>query len=144
MKSMGFKVLTLATVLIALAAQPTQAQAGTADSATISVRDGVYSAAQANRGRRVFGKACADCHQENQFAIPGYLRGWTGQTVDALFEFIQATMPEYHPGGLEREEYVDVLAYIFSLNGLPAGEMEMKSDAASLSRIRIESPSGGL
>jgi hypothetical protein len=47
-------------------------------------------------------------------------------------------MPQDNPGSLKRKEYVDVVAYLFRLNGLPAGDAEM--DVSSVKRIRIEGP----
>ena len=49
-------------------------------------------------------------------------------------------MPEDNPGGLIPGEYADVLAFIFSISGLPTGETEMNSDAELLQQILIEGP----
>ena len=42
---------------------------------------------------------------------------------------MSATMPEANPGGLLEDEYVDVLAYIFSLNKFPAGDQALNRGA---------------
>jgi hypothetical protein len=47
-------------------------------------------------------------------------------------------MPQDNPGSLKRKEYMDVVAYLFRMNGLPAGDSEM--DVSSVKRIRIEGP----
>lgn len=103
-----------------------------------SVQAGVYSTEQAARGEKLFGERCLVCHQPEEFGAGVYLEGWSGQTADAFLELIRATMPEDNPGSLERREYADIIAYLFQLNGLPAGEAEM--EASSLRNVKIEGP----
>ena len=74
----------------------------------------------------------------------GCLVGWDGQAVNDLFELVSAIMPEDNPGSLRRSEYVDVLAYFFSLNSLPSGEIDMKDDEDSLMKIRIKGLDGDI
>ena len=134
------RTLTVATVLLTLGARPGRAQV--ADTAVImkSVREGVYSTAQAERGAGVFQETCELCHQPGQFTSPGYFSAWTGKTAFTVFEAIRSTMPYDNPGGLSRREYADVLTYIFGLNGLPAGDTDLGSDQRTLRQIRIEAP----
>jgi hypothetical protein len=105
-----------------------------------SVREGVYSAAQAERGGKVYEARCALCHFAGQYAVNTFLKSWSGQTADALFDLIRTTMPKENPGGLKRQEYADLLAFIFKINGLPAGESELKSTDAALKQVLIEEP----
>jgi S-disulfanyl-L-cysteine oxidoreductase SoxD len=127
------KILTsgfLATVLVA----------ASQEEETRSVQSGVYTDAQAERGLEVFEGTCIACHQPDEFSDGGYLDGWSGQTAHDMVEHIRETMPQDSPGSLKRAEYVDVAAYLFQLNGLPAGDTEM--DAESVKKIRIEGPYG--
>jgi hypothetical protein len=55
-----------------------------------------------------------------------------------MIEHIRATMPQDNPGSLKRTEYIAVVAYLFRMNGLPAGDAEM--DVNSVKQIRIEGP----
>ena len=48
--------------------------------------------------------------------------------VGQLFESVSTTMPADNVGGLLTSEYLDVLAYIFSVTGSPAGSEELTSD----------------
>jgi mono/diheme cytochrome c family protein len=105
---------------------------------TRSVQSGVYTEAQAERGASVFKGTCVSCHQPGEFGDGAYMDGWSGQTAHDLIELIRATMPQDNPGSLKRKEYVDVVAYLFRLNGLPAGDAEM--DVSSVKWIRIEGP----
>ena len=47
-------------------------------------------------------------------------------------------MPQDSPGGLTPQQYADVLAYIFELNELPAGQEELSANKEVLRGILIE------
>ena len=128
------KVMSAVTLILACAALRVAGQE------TWTVQDGVYSTAQAERGDKLFGSICAECHQPDEFSTNGYMESWSGASVSELFDLIQATMPEDNPGSLRDQEYAAVIAYLFSLNGLPTGEEDMKGEFASLGQIRIEGP----
>src|SRR5262249_25772733 len=76
-----------------------------------SVRDGIYTPEQAERGQALYTKACASCHRANlqghgttpSLAGPDFIAKWDGQTLGDLFEKMQASMPADHPGSLSRE-----------------------------------------
>ena len=70
------------------------------------------------------------------------LESWAGATVEMLYELIRTTMPQDRPSSLERQQYADVLAYIFELNGLPAGQQELSADKEALRAILIEKGRG--
>jgi mono/diheme cytochrome c family protein len=111
-----------------------------------SVKDGVYTKEQADRGKTLYGKHCASCHgaalDGNGTAPPlagaDFQGNWNGQTADDLFEKIQTSMPADQPGSLSREQNADILAFLLSCNGFPAGSKELPADAALLQKIRIE------
>jgi mono/diheme cytochrome c family protein len=126
MKTLGIGLL--ATFLVA-AAQEGEIR---------SVQSGVYTDEQAERGLEVFEGTCIACHQPEEFSDGGYIDGWSGQMAHDMIEHIRETMPQDSPGSLKRAEYVDVAAYLFRLNGLPAGDTEM--DVESVKQIRIEGP----
>ena len=132
------KAFSIVTLLLALTAQPAMAQGNDAASVLRSVRDGVFTIAQAERGAQVFEQVCMRCHQPEQFTGPGFIDAWSGQTVDVLFEVISTTMPEDNPSSLKKREYAAVLAFLFSINGIPAGETDLPSLTRKLKQIRIE------
>jgi S-disulfanyl-L-cysteine oxidoreductase SoxD len=107
---------------------------------TRSVRSGVYAAAQADRGVRVFEAECALCHGPAEFAGRIFQLTWQGRDVGSLFTQIRTTMPLDRPGGLSPDQYASVVAYILRLNGYPAGEQALPVDPQTLGRIRIEPP----
>ncbi len=107
-----------------------------------TVRDGVYSQAQAARGARLFDSICTNCHEITEFtAVGAYLENVEGQPLWETFEYISAEMPEDDPGSLRPEDYADVLAYIFSVSGLPSGAADLAVDQDSLEAIAIVRPS---
>jgi cytochrome c len=133
------KALCIVTALLAPATLVMLGQEAGAGTDTKSVQDGVYSAAQAERGEKVYEKACLECHPPEEF-IGGYMDGWSGRTAHDLVEAIRETMPENNPGGLKRQEFIDIVAYLFKINGVPAGEDKM--DGKTVKEIQIEGPFG--
>jgi len=116
-----------------------------------SVWDGVFTEAQATRGEAVYPGACGLCHGRRLNGAPDdpdmrstpplararFLRIWEGRSLAALFEFTRATMPENNPSSLTDQEYVDVIAYMLTVGGMPAGGDELQLDPRSLARVVI-------
>ena len=79
------RILFIVTVggilLLTVAAQPGSAQEGSPAVAMRSVRDGVYTAAQVDRGATTFAAGCSACHVPEQFADPLFMDAWTGSAV---------------------------------------------------------------
>jgi hypothetical protein len=69
---------------------------------------------------------------------------WVSKSAYDVFDVIRTQMPEDNPGALERQEYVDVVAYIFSLNAYPAGAADLPGDDDGLKKVRIDNPPGSL
>ena len=105
------------------------------------MRDGVFSSAQAVRGERLFESICASCHEMAEFTAAGaYLEDVEGRPLWETFEYISAEMPEDDPASLRPEEYAAVLAYIFSVYGLPSGPTDLPVDQSPLEAIAIARP----
>lgn len=117
---------------------PVAEASAAAPSAPTSVRAGVYTAAQAERGREVFGAVCGECHSTREFRGGDFLFAWGGGSVGRFVERVMTTMPEDDPGSLETAQYIDVAAYVLSLNGYPTGAAELSADPEELDRILIE------
>ena len=107
--------------------------------------DGVYTDAQASRGRRVYRQSCASCHAQSLeggemgpvLVGEPFLGPWDGESLGEMMAFVQATMPQDNPGGLSQDDYFDVLAYMLQVNMFPAGEEALTTE--SLEEIVIES-----
>ncbi len=78
------------------------------------------------------------CHSTNEFMGPLFAIKWIDRTAGDIFDVVSTLMPEVNPGSLRPEQYADVLAYFFSLNGYPSGEEALPADAAVLQNVRIE------
>src|SRR5947199_6753549 len=107
--------------------------------------DGVYTAAQAERGKAEFAKSCANCHIAD---LSGSVRGpslkgdrfmaaWENTTVNNLFRKIRDSMPATYPESVEDNVKLDIIAYLLQQNGFPAGASELKQDSTELDNIQI-------
>jgi mono/diheme cytochrome c family protein len=93
-----------------------------------SIWDGVYSAAQAERGRSVYLNACIRCHGADLAgttapALTGdrFFATWGGDSISRLFEKIRDTMPPNFSTTLDDSAKLDIVAFILQTNGYPAG-----------------------
>jgi mono/diheme cytochrome c family protein len=123
---------------VALAGLPATARAQSANGTTKTTLDGVYTSAQAARGRNTFSEICSACHTSTQFKGETFQGLWEGRTVGELFEQIRTTMPNDNPGGLSRAEYAAVVAYMLQLNEYPDGSTAVPTELPALQAIRFE------
>jgi len=105
-----------------------------------SVKAGVYTAAQADRGVTLFRSKCASCHAPNRFTDDLFYMSFAGKPLWEMFDVISDSMPEDNPGSLKKEEYADVIAYLLKLNNFPAGDTDLPIDKDALSLIMMEKP----
>ena len=113
---------------------------------TKSIWDGVYSEAQAARGKALYAQECASCHggelTGGEMAPPlaggEFMAGWDGLTIGDLFERVRISMPQNAPGSLSGQQNADILAFMFSSNKFPAGAEEMPKEAGILKQIKFE------
>ena len=94
--------------------------------------DGIYSEAQAARGREVFDEICTECHLPADWTQTAFLERWEAASVFRLWYWIYERMPYGTPGSLTRAQVTDALTYIFQLNGLPPGPSELADDDDSI------------
>jgi S-disulfanyl-L-cysteine oxidoreductase SoxD len=92
----------------------------------LSTKNGVFTEEQAARGKQVYEKSCQNCHQPDFYVEK--LAKWENKPVGALFQALSTTMPADNVGSLLTSEYLDVLAYVFSITGSPAGKSELTTD----------------
>jgi len=108
------------------------------DTGIRSANSGVYSAAQALRGRDLYALKCRSCHTPESHTGVIFDSWWGGKLVSDLFEYVLERMPKNEPGSLSPEESADVIAYIFRMNRMPTGDDELSTDVGALRKIRIE------
>lgn len=112
---------------------------------TGSIWDGVYTAAQAARGKTTFEGTCARCHNpeltgsERGPALKGgtFQSNWDDDTLEAIFNKIRDTMPPIGPNTLNEDIKIDILAYILQANAYPAGTVDLKPVGSALEGIKI-------
>lgn len=109
-----------------------------------TIFDGVFTAEQAGRGKALYTETCASCHGSQGGGGPAAppLTGSAfddkaGMMLSDIVDFMIAAMPPESPGKLRTREYVDVLAYILTLHGAPAGTTELPPKVADLDDIEI-------
>ena len=111
-----------------------------------AAQSGVYTAAQAESGRTLYTDRCASCHGDElsegsapPLAGPTFRRTWsrTNVTVDDLLYIMTASMPPQRTGELSQGQYVSILAYIISQNGLAAGSTALTADADQLRTLNL-------
>jgi mono/diheme cytochrome c family protein len=112
-----------------------------------SVKDGVYTTEQANRGKAVYDDKCAECHGTMTSATPDmapllndhvFQTAWKERPLVELFDKIRDTMPPNKRATVSSQQLVDLIAYILSANALPAGDIPLADDVETLKQIRFE------
>jgi mono/diheme cytochrome c family protein len=112
--------------------------------------DGVYTSAQAERGKFVVQSQCSRCHGDDLAGIEGpalvgaaFMSKWEVQTLDRLFRKIRETMPAETPRAISDNEKLDALAYLLRENGFVAGAEELPLDDDALASIQFRQSAGG-
>ena len=113
-----------------------------------SAWDGVYTDAQAKRGKESYEYSCAMCHSPNLEGDPSrdipalvgeeFLDEWNTRPVKGLFDVMSKSMPKDAPGSLRAQTYADVLAYLLQSSEFPSGDRDLVPDVAALERLYIE------
>jgi quinoprotein glucose dehydrogenase len=127
------------------------AAAARAQQATGATSAGVYSDAQAERGRAAYAKYCQSCHGETLQGVDvapalvgsTFLGNWVGLTVGELADRIRMTMPQNDPGTLSAATTADLIALVLKSNGYPAGAADLPRSGEMLQMIRIVDPKPG-
>ena len=104
-----------------------------------------FTAAQAEAGKAAYAAHCAVCHGGNltngAHGTPlagGYFdQKWSGKTVRALFEHAKKKMPPADPGSLKDQLYLNVLAYVFQVNGVEASDEPLPADPEAQAELTI-------
>src|SRR4029450_12766703 len=113
-----------------------------------SVKEGVYTDAQAKRGEMLYKDQCAACHGDDlagsgpmpPLAGTDFVKNW--ENPGALFDKIHMSMPASSPGSLTEAQVVDVISYILSVGKYPAGTTELEPKMEPLMQITLEPKEG--
>jgi len=110
-----------------------------------TVWSGIFTAEQVTRGKDKAMAECTACHGMDlkgdlapALIGPDFIDHWYDARLGELTTRVQNTMPQSAPGSLKAEEYADVIAYLLSENGFPAGADELKmAPVEALDAIKI-------
>ena len=147
----GFRGLARAAVCAVMAASALAAEPAAGQTRT--VWDGVYTEAQAERGRERYRALCGYCHRDDlsgggseagapALRGPFFLNQWRGRPLVDLFVTIGTTMPQQNPDSLRAQVVIDVVAYLLQQNGMPPGETELPPRLDPLRDIALSRPPG--
>jgi cytochrome c len=133
----GFVVSLLAILAIA--------STSSAGDTSVATADGVFTRAQAERGRIRYVEHCASCHGEGlngvdmapPLAGAAFLANWSGLPVDDLVVRIKTTMPVEEPETLGQQTVVDITAYLLMMNDMPGGDAELPTSRNPLRQTII-------
>ena len=107
-----------------------------------TTNDGVYTEAQATRGRTLYQERCALCHGAALGGALGpplsgsvFIAQWGGQPLWQLVSKIRNTMPPGDPGKLTVQQSADLVAYLLQTGKIPAGRTDLGTDEATLKNI---------
>jgi S-disulfanyl-L-cysteine oxidoreductase SoxD len=131
-----FAVTAVVGSLIVVAAPILSAQS------TRNVQDGIFTDAQARRGRTVYVQQCSTCHGERLQGGSGpplqgdvFVSHWQTEPLSSLIAKVQTTMPLDAPGRLTPQQSTDVVAHLLQSGGFRAGAQELPVTATETSRI---------
>ena len=105
-----------------------------------STLDGIYTAAQAERGEGLFTTHCQRCHSIQEFSGRMFSAVWAEVPASALYYRIASTMPMDQPGSLGNTEVTALMAHIFDANGMPAGSSPLEADLEWMNTIPMRQP----
>jgi hypothetical protein len=105
---------------------------------------GVYTTAQANRGKTSYNSSCLRCHgdtlQGNTApALSGdrFFTTWGGEPIASLFAKIRDTMPPNFGTSIDDQTKLDIVGYILQTNGYPGGAGELTQSGSDLATAQI-------
>ena len=102
---------------------------------TPRIWQGVYTVAQAERGRATFLTSCQRCHNADLSGDRGpalkgerFMASWGGGSVTRLFEKIRDTMPPFATSTIDETSKLDIVTFILQTNGFPTGDKPLTID----------------
>jgi mono/diheme cytochrome c family protein len=113
---------------------------------TATVWQGVYSEAQAARGKTEYTTHCASCHRDDLGGYNDILKGARfmeknrESTLHLFFDKTKKTMPRGAAGSLTDKTYLDIVTYVLKVNEFPAGAQELRVE--DLPNVRVVGKDG--
>ena len=111
-----------------------------AEQAPETTMDGIYTAAQAERGKGLFTSLCERCHSVQEFSGRSFDAIWAGSPAATLYVRIATSMPLDQPGSLAISQVTALMAHIFNENKMPTGDTPLEGDLDWLAAISLARP----
>jgi len=113
-----------------------------------TVWEGVYTKAEAERGKTAYAELCARCHgaglkggaSSPALAGAAFFDRWHDLRLGDVVAYIQAAMPRAHEFYIAPDKARDITALILAESGIPAGQTVMPGDPDTLAAILITRP----
>ena len=113
-----------------------------------TVWSGVYTEADAQRGKIAYTKRCATCHGADLKGGPGvapivgnpFFDRWHDLRVFDTFAYIQSAMRHDFRNFVPANEARDLVAFLLQQNGIPPGNQPLPKDYGVLNEILITFP----
>jgi cytochrome c5 len=141
---MSWPILKAMRSIVVLVAVLTCTIAARAQNPEPRIWQGVYSAAQAERGKTSFNSSCLRCHgdklQGNTApALSGdrFFTTWGSEPIASLFAKIRDTMPPNFGTSIDDQVKLDIVAFILQTNGYPTGPSELTQNGSDLASAQI-------
>lgn len=107
------------------------------DQSTSEVASPAYTSSQAQQGKILYQNTCIACHGANlddgPFAPPIagdlFYGVWGGRSVAELVQYIKESMPPDSPGKLSDTAYLELISYMFQVEGILAGQQALSPDS---------------
>jgi mono/diheme cytochrome c family protein len=144
----GLGILAVATLVSCSAATSGAMSKGSGSTISrppaTSATEGLYTVAQAKRGEHVYKEQCVTCHLDDllgddcapPLAGPYFSAKWNGLPVGDMYEIMRQSMPIGAPP-LSPQQYVDIIGYLLSFNGTPAGATELPIELQKLNAVKF-------
>jgi Cytochrome C oxidase, cbb3-type, subunit III len=146
----------LAAAAASLSASSTAVMAAPGQAGNAAAPNGVYTAAQAERGGAAYLRNCSRCHRTDLSGDEGltlngelyqtlgpslkgtrFFADWGHGSANRLFRKIRDTMPPDFQSIVDDTTKIDIVAFLLHENGFPDGVQELTRDAETLEAIPI-------
>ena len=97
---------------------------------------GISPAAQAAKGKELYGQVCESCHNPGKFAGAEFNRAYGSKPLSEI-DAGMSEMPMDNPGSLKREDVASLIAYFLEMNKYPAGQTALSGEADALKAIMV-------
>jgi mono/diheme cytochrome c family protein len=115
-----------------------------AQSAEPRIWQGVFSDAQAARGKEVFAANCVRCHAQDLTGVTApalkgdrFFQTFGSEPLDRLYLKIRDTMPPNYGDTVTDQQKLDAATYILQSNGFPSGPGELRLASEDLATAQI-------